>query len=109
MKYGWKTVLLFVVLVALMFVYQVVTHTFDPFQAAVAVLCLLLLAEEQYRTSKKTRGGIAGAVALIAACVLFLVWVIYQALTGELPHFVILLACFVLGFVAKRSVTAIRN
>lgn len=104
-KRGWNTVLLFVVLVALMFVYEVVTHTFEPFQAVVAVLCLFILVEEQYRTSKKKSGGIAGAVALIAACALFLVWVIYRVVTGELSLFLIPLACFVLGFLIKQSVT----
>ena len=55
MKYGWKTVLVFVVLVALMLIYQAVTHTFVLFEAVLAILCLLLLAGEQYRISQKRR------------------------------------------------------
>ena len=77
-KRGWITVLLFVVLVALMLIYQVVTHTFDPFQTVVAILCLLILAEEQYRASKKKKNKVADIVSLVAACLLILLWVVYR-------------------------------
>ena len=78
MKYGWKTVLVFVVLVALMLIYQAVTHTFVLFEAVLAILCLLLLAGEQYRISQKKKSKVADIVSVVAACLLFLLWVVYR-------------------------------
>lgn len=77
-KYGWKSVLVFVVLVALMLIYRAVTHTFMLFEAVLAILCLLLMAEEQYRISQKKKSKVADIVSVVAACLLFLLWVVYR-------------------------------